>query len=258
MTYDEIAVLAYCTLADHFETVDSGFWAESTRWRQLAEQFGMTERSVQAVASEVCGSHGELHPEEFYEKFKAASVAYFRTGKRRAGPTAHRCGFCRDLGFAEIYSRRDPSVTEAVGCFCGSGAKVLQDELQAVQKLASSDYHPSPRFASAITDTSLIDPIRLFFRHGKERADAWAEKNGLSGKPEAEYLARYRQVVDAVRSGMFEKPEERPRTRNPKSRDEAREALAAHRSTVRPPEVLNPESLALAAWANGDERNEWE
>lgn len=43
----------------------------------------------------------------------------------------------------------------------------------------------------------------------------------------------------------------------PQTAEEAR-AMLARRKRVEPPEVLNPDRVALAVFANGDERNEWE
>lgn len=44
----------------------------------------------------------------------------------------------------------------------------------------------------------------------------------------------------------------------PQTVEEARAMLAARKPAVNPPEQLNPDRLALAVYANGDERNEWE
>lgn len=44
----------------------------------------------------------------------------------------------------------------------------------------------------------------------------------------------------------------------PKTVEEARSILAERRRKTNPPEVLHPERVALAIFANGDERNEWE
>lgn len=48
--------------------------------------------------------------------------------------------------------------------------------------------------------------------------------------------------------------------RKPPSCEQAEKAIASIRKPAKPnpPEALNPEALALAAFSNGDERNEWE
>ena len=82
--------------------------------------------------------------------------------------------------------------------------------------------------------------------------------------PHADQATRNRQFRQAIQSmkSQVGKNGQTARTVQPvlpKTVDEARAMLAARKpNPAPPPEQLNPERLALAVYANGDERNEWE
>lgn len=260
MTSDEIAMQVYATLCDHFETDDSGFEAEAARWRQIIERCGLTMSRAQGVVSEVCGQNETLTPGEFLRAFEDAAFVSAKVTKQREKTHPTRCGYCRDSGFATIYHHRDPSVTEAVGCRCPRGQAVLKAELEAVMKEDPKNMHPKPRFATAIDEPSLFDAIRLYHRHQNENAQEWAKRNGLAGKDESEFYDRCREVLEVVRKGMFQRPGQPARKKPPGDFARANAALAEVRKPAKPtpPPQLNPEALALAAFSNGDERNDWE
>ncbi|MBI1324397.1 hypothetical protein GC170_14595 [bacterium] len=77
---------------------------------------------------------------------------------------------------------------------------------------------------------------------------------------EAEQMRQYRESVRSmarqVGSGTATARTVQPNP--PQTVDEARALLAGRKSKSTPPPQLNPEAMALAVYANGDERNEWE
>jgi hypothetical protein len=94
-----------------------------------------------------------------------------------------------------------------------------------------------------------------------DRLHRWRQERDAAGDTIADFRGGYRAWLDRqiqarkdLKSGVFGR-------RQPSgSMAKAYKALEDVRPTVKtkPPEKLNPDRLALAVYANGDERNEWE
>lgn len=259
MTSDQIAMQVYATLCDHYETDDGGYDAESARWVQLIERCGLTMDRARGVASEVCGQHEALAPARFFQAYESAAFLATKVTKEREKTGPRKCGYCRDTGFATIYHRRNPELTECVGCQCSQGQKVLAAELEAVLRADPKNMHARARFSSAVEDPSLFDPIRLYHRHQTENSRAWAKRNGLEGKDESQFVAKYREILEEARKGMFRSPGRPDRKKPTGDFAQANAALAEVRKPRKPnpPPQLDPDALAHAVYANGDDRGEF-
>lgn len=100
-------------------------------------------------------------------------------------------------------------------------------------------------------------------RRKAETAKARTNLKRLGVDPDAPLETQRRQYRQAVASmkSQVGKNGQTARTVQPvlpKTVEEARAMLASRKPAVNPPEQLNPDRLALAVFANGDERNEWE
>lgn len=74
--------------------------------------------------------------------------------------------------------------------------------------------------------------------------------------PEDEKLRLFRAAIVRMKQGIGQQAKP-PAPAKPVGREQARAMLTACKRPE-PPDQLNPERVALAVYANGDERNEWE
>lgn len=89
----------------------------------------------------------------------------------------------------------------------------------------------------------------------RDKLKRWGIDPDASPQKRAEQFHRaIRSMKEQVGSGAAKARTVRPEL--PKTVDEARAIMAARKP--QPPEKLNPERVALAVFANGDDRNEWE
>lgn len=165
----------------------------------------------------------------------------------KAGREWSECAYCDGRGVVSDIPgkviRRGEEVDRvySFACVCDrgrffAGMKVAEDwmlRFAADRKLAEIQAHEETlaRFG--------IDP----------RADAQTRAK--------QYRAAILRMKQQVGSGQATAKTARP---NPPTTVEAARAMLASRKPAKPnpPEALNPEALALAAFSNGDERNEWE
>jgi hypothetical protein len=156
-----------------------------------------------------------------------------------AAPTSFAgCGLCHDgvivLPFAD--GRR------AVYCDCGRGQFLWEANKRAN--------------ICVINRPDLKAKAFTLQREERARAGSTLIRFGVDPEAsEADQLAAFRKFFDRAKRGIGERSL-MPPAKKPMSREQAERALATVRPAKRPPEQLNPESLALAVYANGDERGD--
>jgi hypothetical protein len=223
------------------------YWKDLFAKYHLADDLQRAEHLLTSFSRrEVIGDHGRVL-ETFEIHLKAQPKQGGSPDWSKAGREWSECAYCDGRGVVSDIPgkvvRRGEEVDRvySFACVCDrgrffAGMKVAEDwmlRFAADRKLSEIQAHEETlaRFG--------IDP----------KADAPTRAR--------QYRAAILRMKQQVGSGQATAKTARP---NPPTTVEAARALMANRKPAKPtpPEALNPEALALAAYDNGDERNEWE
>ena len=192
-------------------------------WAQMIERFELDEEQLSSLRADLFARFEKVDEKGLFKLFFGL-VQAMQPEQRKLDfdQKKSKCAYCRDRGYASIYSQRDVFSSESVICFCENGNQILERLTTGGKPV---------KMAVASRDADVKKRVLLFHRHQQERADNWAQKQGSKDSSQASVAEQFQAIFQRIRGGVLQ-------------------------SANRLPEYLDPQKMAYSVYENGDERGE--